>query len=227
MQKAKILIVEDEPIVALDIKNTLVKLGHIVTDTVTNHDDALSSIIVNEPDIIFMDIHLENSKDGIETAQEIQKIKNIPIVYLTAFSDDDTMKKAIDTNPVSYILKPFKRDELKSSIMLSIYKINNLNKVVVDNEYTSIGFDYYYDLKNDNLFYKDQPIQISINEKKFLRLLIAANGQIVPFRTIEEYIWQNSNMSNSAFRTLVYRLRSKLNFKLIETVPSFGYKLHK
>lgn len=227
MQKAKILIVEDEPIVALDIKNTLVKLGHIVTDTVTNHDDALSSIVVNEPDIIFMDIHLENSKDGIETAREIQKIKNIPVVYLTAFSDDATMQKAIDTNPVSYILKPFKRDELKSSIMLSIYKINNLNKVVVDNEYTSIGFDYYYDLKNDNLFYKDQPIQISINEKKFLRLLIAANGQIVPFRTIEEYIWQNSNMSNSAFRTLVYRLRSKLNFKLIETVPSFGYKLHK
>lgn len=104
MQKVKILIVEDEPIVALDIKNTLVKLGHIVTDTVTNHDDALSSIAVNEPDIIFMDIHLENSKNGIETTQDIQKIKNIPVVYLTAFSDDATMQKAIDTNPVSYIL---------------------------------------------------------------------------------------------------------------------------
>lgn len=227
MQKIKILIVEDEPIVALDIKNTIIKLGHNVTDTVTNYDDTISSVKENEPDIIFMDIHLENSKNGIETAEEIKKFKNIPIVYLTAFSDDETMQKAIDTNPISYILKPFKRDELKSSIMLSIYKKNNLNKVILDNEYTPIGFDYYYDLKNDNLFYKDQPIQISINEKKFLRLLIAANGQIVPFATVEEYIWQNTNMSSSAFRTLVYRLRSKLNFKLIESVPSFGYKLHK
>lgn len=227
MQKVKILIVEDEPIVALDIKNTLIKLGQTVTDTVTNYDDTLLSVKENEPDIIFMDIHLENSINGIEIVEKIKKTKDIPVVYLTAFSDDNTMQKAIATNPVSYILKPFKRDELKSSIMLSIYKINNLNKVVLDNKYTSIGFDYYYDLKNDNLFYKDQPIQISINEKKFLRLLIAANGQIVPFRTIEEYIWQNTNMSSSAFRTLVYRLRSKLNFKLIETVPSFGYKLHK
>lgn len=227
MQKMKILIVEDEPIVALDIKNTIIKLGHNVTDTVTNYDDTISSVKENEPDIIFMDIHLENSKNGIETAEEIKKFKNIPIVYLTAFSDDDTMQKAIDTDPISYILKPFKRDELKSSIMLSIYKKNNLNKVILDNEYTPIGFDYYYDLKNDNLFFKDQPIQISINEKKFLRLLIAANGQIVPFATVEEYIWQNTNMSSSAFRTLVYRLRSKLNFKLIESVPSFGYKLHK
>lgn len=227
MHKVRILIVEDEPIVALDIKNTLIKLGHSVTDMVTNYDNAIESVKTDEPDIIFMDIHLENSKSGIETAQEIKKYKNIPIVYLTAFSDDATMQKAIDTDPVSYILKPFKRDELKSSIMLSIYKMDNINKTVLDTEYTSIGFDYYYDMKNNNLFYKDQPIQLSVNEKKFLELLIAANGRIVPFNTIEEYIWQNSNRSDSAFRTLVYRLRSKLDFKLIETVPSFGYKLHK
>lgn len=227
MNRVKILIVEDEPIVALDIKNTLIKLDHIVTDTVTNYDEALESVASNEPDIIFMDIQLENSESGIEIAKVINQTKNIPIVYLTAFSDDDTMQKAIETNPISYILKPFKRDELKSSIMLSIYKMQSIHQVTMNTEYTAIGHEYYYDLKNDNLFYKDQPIQISLNEKKFLQLLIAANGRVVPFSTIEEYIWQNSNMSGSAFRTLVYRLRSKLDFKLIETVPSFGYKLHK
>ena len=227
MYKIKILIVEDEPIVALDIQNTLIKLGYIVTDMVTNYDDTLSSVQSNEPDIIFMDIHLQNSKNGIETVMEIKKSKNIPVVYLTAFSDDYTMQKAIETDPISYILKPFKRDELKSSIMLSTYKMNNLDKTILETEYTSIGFDYYYDLKNDNLFYKEQPIQISVNEKKFLRLLIVANGHIVPFMTVEEYIWNNSTVSSSTFRTLVYRLRSKLEFKLIETVPSFGYKLHK
>lgn len=227
MNEIKILIVEDEPIVALDIKSTLTKLGYTVTDTVTNYDDALSSIRSDEPDIIFMDIHLDNSKSGIETAKEIKKSKDIPIIYLTAFSDDDTMQKAIETNPVGYLIKPFKREELKSSILLGIYKIKNANQEETNDEYTHIGFNYYYDLKNDNLFYKKQPIKISVNEKKFLRLLISANGQMVPFSTIEEYIWQGDYKSSSAFRTLVYRLRSKLEFKLIENVPSFGYKLTK
>lgn len=225
MNDIKILIVEDEPIVALDIKSTLSKLGYIITGTVSNYDDALSSIKSYEPDIIFMDINLENSKNGIEIAKEIKKTKNIPIIYLTAFSDDETMQKAIDTNPINYLIKPFKREELKSSILLSTYKIQNADNINIDTKYTPIGLDYYYDLKNDNLFYKEQPIHISVNEKKFLRLLISARGQIVPFLTIEEYIWQGNNTSTSAFRTLVYRLRSKLEFKLIETIPSFGYKL--
>ena len=227
MSIIKILIVEDEPIVALDIKNTLIKLGYSITDIVANYDDAIESVSLNEPDIIFMDIHLENSRNGIEIAKEIAKSKNISIIYLTAFSDDDTMQKAIETNPISYIIKPFKREELKSSILLSIYKMENTSKVLIDTEFTPIGFDYYYDSQNDNLYYKKRPIQISVNEKKFLKLLIEADGQIVPFLTIEEYIWDGSTMSSSAFRTLVYRLRSKLEFKLIETVPSFGYKLSK
>jgi len=226
MNKTKILIVEDEPIVALDIKNTLKKLGYVLVETASNYNDSLLSINKNEPDIIFMDIHLNNSKSGIVIAQQINKNKDIAIVYLTASSDGETMKQAIKTNPVSYIVKPFKRDEIKSSVMISIYKINNNVSKLDVSEYRSIGFDYYYDLKNDNLFYKDQPIHISVNEKLFLKLLISANGKIVPFSRIEEYIWRNTNLSNGAFRTLVYRLRSKLEFKLIENVPSFGYKLY-
>jgi len=226
MKKLKILIVEDEPIVSLDIKNSLLQFGHIVTDTVTNDKDAYESIQRDQPDIIFMDIHLENSKSGIEIAKEIKKELNIPIVYLTAFCDDDTMQKAIKTNPINYLIKPFKRNELKSSIMLSIYKMGDILNVTMDIEYTPIGYDYFYDLKNDNLFYKEQPIQIGVKEKMFLKLLISANGEIVPFTRIEEYIWKNNNLSNGTCRTLVYRLRSKLEFKLIETVPSFGYRLN-
>ena len=216
---------EDEPIVALDIKNTMIKLGHAVTDLASNYDEALSSISLNEPDIILMDINLENSKNGIEIVKEMQKSKSIPVIYLTAFSDDKTLESAIATNPINYMIKPFKREELKSSILLSMYKIKNRKEVIVNADYVSLGFDYYFDIKNENLFYKEKPIQISSNEKKFLKLLIEANGQIVPFSTVEAYIWQGKSISDSAFRTLVYRLRSKLEFKLVETIPSFGYKL--
>ena len=80
MNKIKILIVEDEPIVALDIKNTLLKLEYTITDIAANYNDALYSVRLNKPDIIFMDIHLQNSKNGIEIAREINKSKNIYII---------------------------------------------------------------------------------------------------------------------------------------------------
>ena len=91
MIKTKILIVEDETIVALDIKRAVIKMGFDVTNTVTNHDDAINSVISNKPDFIIMDINLENSKDGIVTVESIKKIENIPVIYLSAFSDDETI----------------------------------------------------------------------------------------------------------------------------------------
>ena len=120
MEKTKILIVEDETIVALDIKNALLKLGFEVTDMVTNYDDALRSASQKKPDILLTDIRLENSKNGVEIAKDIQKIHPTPIIYLTAFSDDETIIEAARTSPMGYMLKPFNRDELKSNILLAV-----------------------------------------------------------------------------------------------------------
>ena len=188
MNNIKILIVEDEAIIALDIKNTILKLNYLVTDIVSNYEDTFKSINKNKPDIIFMDINLGGDKTGIDIVNDIHKEMKIPIIYLTAFSDDTTMQKAIATNPISYVLKPFKREEIKSNILLAIYKINDRNDEFSFQKHTPIGLGYCYDLQNDNLFFKDQPIQISHNEKKFLRILISANGFIVPFAEIEQYM---------------------------------------
>ena len=227
MNKEKILVVEDEPIVALDIKNAIAQCGFSVTDIVDNYDDALLSVKVNEPDIIFMDINLDNSKDGIEIATEIKKRIEIPVIYLTAYSDDNTMQRAIETNPINFIAKPFKREELKSSILMSVYKINSSNNQDINYKHKHIGSDYYFDMEHNNLYFKDQPIQLSVKEKKFLKILIGADGQIVSFDEIQEQIWPDSDMSESAFRTLLYRLRIKLEYKHIETIPTFGCKLNK
>ena len=124
---AKILIVEDETIIALDIKNTILKLGYEVSGCVTNYDDALKSVKSDEPDIIFMDINLRNSKDGIEAATDIKKIKNIPIIYLTAFVDDETIERAARTCPAGYIAKPFKRNQAKPSIVLALKQKEKLD----------------------------------------------------------------------------------------------------
>lgn len=225
MTKAKILIVEDEAIVALDIKRALLSLDFEVTNSVRNYDKALESIVKNRPDIILMDINLDNSKDGIETAQAIQKIDNIPVIYLTAFSDEKTISRAIKTNPISYLIKPFKRDELNSSILLGLYKINRSNNNIVETRCVNLGFNYYYDIEDEILFYDNVPIKLSANEKKLLTMLVSAKGSLITFRELEYHIWPDIPVSDSALRTLLYRLRSKLEYRIIETVPSLGCKL--
>ena len=129
MDKIDILIVEDEAIVALEIKRTILKMGFGVTDMVTNYDDAIKSIKEKLPNIVLLDIHLKNSKDGIETAHAIKEIASVPIIYLTAFCDDKTIERAVETNPIGYLVKPFKREDLKSTLQLAIYKIKNSKSI--------------------------------------------------------------------------------------------------
>jgi len=225
MNKTKILIVEDEVIVALDIKNALTQLGHEVITMVTNHDDALLSIKNNRPDIIIMDIHLNNSQDGIQTAEEIQKTHTIPILYLTAFADDETIRRAVKTNPIGYLTKPFKREELKSTIQLGLYKKEKTNPLPMDYNRTYLGLNYSYDHANGQLFYSEMPIKLSIKENALLRILIEAKGKTISFQELEYFLWPDTSVSESALRTLVYRTRAKLEYKFIETIPFTGCKL--
>ncbi len=225
MEKTKILIVEDETIVALDIKNALIKLGFEVTGMVTNYDDALKSAKSNRPDILLSDIRLENSKNGIEIAQEIQKIAPTPIIYLTAFSDDETISDAIKTNPISYMIKPFKRDELKLNILLAKYKMTKSNEVTIPNDCIKLGFGFYFHEKDKILYFENMSIKLSQKEKELLSILIDAKGQIVTLETLEYLLWSEKPVSSSTLRTLLYRLRAKLEHKLIETIPSVGCRL--
>lgn len=118
----KILIVEDNPIIALDLKATVNEFNYKVTDTVSNEKAVLSSIEHNEPNLILMDIDLGNGNNGIDIVKEIHKNKYIPIIYLSARSDQETMNKALDTSPIGYLPKPFNRIKLNSMINLALCK---------------------------------------------------------------------------------------------------------
>jgi CheY-like chemotaxis protein len=117
---AKISIVEDEHIVAWDIKETLEKLGHTVVDRVVSGEDAIRSAQINQPDLVLMDIRLEGEMDGITAGSEIYHQLNIPVVYLTAHADAQTLNRATLTNPFGYIVKPFQAQSLQSTIQIAL-----------------------------------------------------------------------------------------------------------
>ena len=185
MKKLKILIVEDEPIVALDIKKTIVLLGYDVIATVRNYDNAIKSMNSVIPDLVLMDINLKNSKDGIQTAYAMQNIHHVPIIYLTAYSDEATIARAVLTNPLNYIIKPFKREDIKTAITFGLHKINKKDITKIDENYEDLGEGYFYDFKNKNLYYDTLPLKLSTKEKIFLETLIKARGNIVSFSDLE------------------------------------------
>ncbi len=120
--RKKILIVEDENIVALDMRKRLDHLGYEIVDILSSGEKAVEKVRENKPDLILMDIMLKGEMDGIETAHEIKKILDIPIIYLTAYSDSITIKRAKITTPFGYISKPFSENDLHAAIELAFYK---------------------------------------------------------------------------------------------------------
>ncbi|WP_445630587.1 ATP-binding protein [Nostoc sp. DSM 114167] len=122
MTKAKILVVEDEAIVAKDLQYRLNKFGYIVPAIASSGEEAINIAIEISPDLVLMDIKLKGSMDGIEAAEEIYKRLDIPVIYLTAYADENTLERAKITEPFAYLLKPFKERELQTNIEITLTK---------------------------------------------------------------------------------------------------------
>jgi PAS domain S-box-containing protein len=133
MQPASIFIVEDEAIVANDLKETLTNLGYAVAGTANSGESALEKIQEKKPDLILMDIHIAGPIDGIDTAGRVHTQLNIPVVFLTAHADAQILTRAKTAEPYGYILKPFDERGLQSTIEMALYKFR-ADERVKDNE---------------------------------------------------------------------------------------------
>lgn len=120
--KAKILVVEDEGILAMGLKRKLERLGYEIIGLATTGQEAIELANMNKPDLVLMDIVLRGDMDGIETAEELIKEHNTALIYITAYSDEDILKRVMLTEPYAYIVKPLRESELKANIDIALYK---------------------------------------------------------------------------------------------------------
>jgi signal transduction histidine kinase len=118
---ARILIVEDEHLVALDIQQHVARLGH-VAEIVYSGEDAVARVAASQFDLILMDVRLNGPIDGIQAANEIRREIDVPVIYLTAYADNDTLDRARLTEPYGYLLKPFQERELKAAIDMALQR---------------------------------------------------------------------------------------------------------
>ena len=137
MSKTQIMIVEDEGVVAADVKESLKILGYEVVAVVPSGEEALKKIEDKKPDLVLMDIVLDGKMNGIEATDEINSRFDIPVVYLTAYADEETMERAKVTEPFGYIIKPFGDRELHTVIEMALYKHKVEKKLKESEEWLS------------------------------------------------------------------------------------------
>src|SRR5262245_50237306 len=122
MRKAKIMVVEDEGVVAADIQDCLKGLGYGVSRVANSADAAVQQASEDRPDLVLMDIQLNGPADGIEAANRIREQFDVPVVFLTAHADEATLQRAKVTAPFGYILKPYDERELHTTIEIALYR---------------------------------------------------------------------------------------------------------
>ena len=133
VEKARIMVVEDEAVISMEIQDRLTKMGHSICGTAASGEEAVSIATAKRPDLILMDVQLRGEVDGVQTAKQIRDLIEIPIIYLTAFADDRTVERAKLTQPFGYLIKPFSEKELYAAIEMALYK-NSMEARVRDSE---------------------------------------------------------------------------------------------
>lgn len=153
------MLVEDEVIIAMDVSQRLETLGYEVVAHVTSGTNAIRTAAETQPDLILMDIKIQGPMDGIETAAQIRAAQDVPIIYLTAFADENTLKRARVTEAFGYLLKPFEERELHSAIEIALYKHLMEKKLRISEERYALATRaakdgiWDWDLNTNNIYF--------------------------------------------------------------------------
>ena len=179
----KLLIVEDDMIIGAKISMQLTNLHYEVTGLVPRGEEAIRHISEYPPDIILLDINLKGVLDGIETAKEIQKIADIPIIYVTANTDEATFNRAKETRPYAFISKPIKNLDLQRAIELTISRMAELQVLKEEHEQSEeMPF-----VLNDRIFVKHKEKMVKIFIEDILYIEAERNYSRI-FTKTKEYL---------------------------------------
>jgi DNA-binding LytR/AlgR family response regulator len=181
MEKTKILIVEDDMIIAANISLQLSNLGYEVTGIETKAEEAVHHALETKPDMILMDIQLKGKSSGIDAAHAIQKYLDIPLIYLTANVDDATFQKAKETHPFAFIAKPFTNLNLERTIALVEEKIlEKRTTVSVEDTFVDSQEDRIF-IRNNNKLVKvmlDDILYVEA-DRNYCKIITAAHTYLV------------------------------------------------
>jgi len=219
LQSLTILYAEDEVGIRKNIADSLGYYAKEVLEA-SNGQEAFEMYKEKSPDIILSDIHMP-VLNGIEFIKKVRETnKKVPVVMITAHTDKEYLLDAIELHMEKYIVKPLVLDELLETLEKCIAQIDaNMLEILKVDE------DYVYDYDKKELLYKDRHIILNKKEVSFFEVLITNQNRIVTYEELQEYVWGDDVMTDSALRSLVRNLRKKLPTDIIFNLSGVGYRL--
>jgi len=202
MSDIKLLIIEDEPLIAEDIAQWLEKNEFVVSAVVYSKEDAMEQLHNNLPDMVLLDINLNGEMSGIDIADKINKVYNIPFIFITSYSDKQTLEKAKYTEPSGYIVKPFNEASLYSTLEIALYNHAQKNK----RKSPALSFDKINNHLNDRITEREFTLLQLIYDGKTNRQI--ANALFITTNTVKKHINNTYlKLGASSRSTSIARLR--------------------
>lgn len=213
----KVLVVEDETLVAMEIAQNVKILGYEVCGIANKPEEAYKLAKKHKPQIVIMDINLSSDETGVDIAKNFNKTQSCSIIYLTAYHDKQTLEEVAQTEFVQYLIKPYSKTEFESTLKLTAMRCNTFS--------VDLGNGYSYNPHTKELTCKAQPIILTNNESLLFHTLYQAKGNLVRNSEIDYEIWPNKSVSETTRRTLMHRLRQKISHFEIKKESNVGYRL--
>jgi PAS domain S-box-containing protein len=217
MKKGTIFVVEDEVIIADDIKNYLQKFGYKVPAIATSGEEALKRVRGIRPDLVLMDIVLRGDMDGIETAERIRSEFDVPVVYLTAFADNQTLERAKLTEPFGYIIKPFEERDLYTTIEMALYKHKMERKLKESEE----KFRRIVETAQEGIWVLDTEDRTTYVNKRMAEMLGYRENEMIGKKPVDFLIEKEHSRVLRGFGPLISGSREVLDFKFHRRDGSF------
>ena len=214
-----ILYAEDEEGIRKNVTKTLQYYLKRVVEASCG-DEALRLYHSEKPDIVFTDIMMPGSMDGVELARQIREIDaRIPIVIITAYTDKEYLLKAVNLHLEQYIVKPINLKSLKDTLVKCVEIISSQRSIDMD-----LPSGYSYDFDNKLLSFNGEEIKLTKMQIAFFEILLQNRHRIVTFDELQSSVWQDQVMTDSALKSLVKNLRQKLPKEYIVNLSGVGYK---
>ena len=226
-----VVIVEDEAITQRYLQDILLQQDVHISGCFDNAADTLEALGQIECDMILMDINIKGAMDGIQLARKILESYTLPIVFITAHSDDATLEELLELAPYGFIGKPFSSKEVLVTVQIAFKRFavqtasisraipkENASRIMISNFYC-------YSAEQQVLYYDGQAVKLNKKQGLFIELLVENINTTVRYDTLIAYLWKDDYVSDSTLRTLVYSVRKLLPDLPIVSYSKIGYAL--
>jgi len=216
----KIVIVEDDALIALFIASTLEELGHKVLGQFSDAVSVLDFVKENAVDLALMDIEIEGSVDGLQCAKTLKIKHNIPSIFVTSHKESEVIQEAMEVEPLGFLIKPIEESDIEAALALAsrYFKDDEKPSKTVVNAY-----EYNFEFKT--LKYQGEIVKLGKNELKLIHILFKNLNNTVSTEEIMSFIWDEVLESDESLRQLIYRTRKKVPALEIVSSSKMGYAI--